>query len=228
MEPNDARLERWPAILLSLLFFLPLVAHADEILYPDFYVGKVPYRNGDGYLAIAQDRLVPVRIRVESVDAGENDPHNGTSVHADGFERAWLVRGKNLRQGPIDRAVPDTVDLQPGKTRTPIALGTQHYELSYRCANAQCTLVLSHGGLAQDLASIPADLRGGYIVLGEEAGDHHVLFAGDLDRDGRLDLIANHTKRIEDWHPTLWLSSAAKPGQLVGRAADLVGEVGGC
>lgn len=29
MEANDYRLERWLAILLSLLFFLPFVARAD-------------------------------------------------------------------------------------------------------------------------------------------------------------------------------------------------------
>jgi hypothetical protein len=50
----------------------------------------------------------------------------------------------------------------------------------------------------------------------------HLLWAGDLDRDGKLDLIANLTWHYNVSHLVLFLSSHAKPGALVGVAAELV------
>lgn len=203
MEENDYRLERWLAILLSLLFFLPFVARADEIVFTDLYTDEIPYKEGDSYLAIAKDRLVPVKIHVEPTEEPSGDTHHGTFVQAPGFDEVWLVRGKKLRSGPIVRAVPDALKLFPNRTTSAIALGAARYELSYRCAAKQCTLVLSSDGKAQDLTVNFADIS----------------FAGDLDRDGRLDLIVN---------ATLWLSTAARNGQLVGPAAQLAAAPGGC
>jgi hypothetical protein len=43
-----------------------------------------------------------------------------------------------------------------------------------------------------------------------------LVWAGDLDGDGKADLLVNFTSFW--WHTTLFLSSLAKPGALVGRA----------
>lgn len=48
---------------------------------------------------------------------------------------------------------------------------------------------------------------------------YFIEWAGDLDRDGRLDLVVNLSRKYS-WHPyRLLLSSAAGPGQLVADVA---------
>lgn len=53
-----------------------------------------------------------------------------------------------------------------------------------------------------------------------------LLWVGDLDRDGKLDLIADITYHYNVQHLVLYLSSYAKQGQLVGLAAEL--KTSGC
>lgn len=48
-------------------------------------------------------------------------------------------------------------------------------------------------------------------------GPEYLLWAGDLDGDGKIDLLMNFTDYY--WNTVLFLSSLAKPGELVGEAA---------
>tara|TARA_R110001592_G_scaffold57560_6_gene174909 strand:+ start:493 stop:1227 length:735 start_codon:yes stop_codon:yes gene_type:complete len=58
----------------------------------------------------------------------------------------------------------------------------------------------------------------------EFTGTHglRLLWAGDLDRDGRVDLLYNLSTWHMSWHLGLFLSSAAKEGDLVGLVAEWV------
>ncbi len=47
-----------------------------------------------------------------------------------------------------------------------------------------------------------------------------LLWAGDLDRDGQLDLILDRSTSEFSLEPSLYLSSAAKEGELVGLVAE--------
>lgn len=62
----------------------------------------------------------------------------------------------------------------------------------------------------------------------EGVGGHnaYLRWAGDLDRDGKLDLIYNLGKHHTQALLTLYLSSAAKPGELVGLVAQWDGYCG--
>lgn len=150
MESNDYRLERWLAILLSLLFFLPFVARADDIAFTGSFHGEdMPYADGE-------------------------------------------------------------------KTFT---LGGAEYEVSYRCGETECALVLASGEISQDLVTIEIVREGREVNTLDVV--HVIHFAGDVDHDGRLDLIADLSRHWNESRPTLWLSSAAKDGQLVGMTAEL-------
>ena len=48
-----------------------------------------------------------------------------------------------------------------------------------------------------------------------------ILWAGDIDRDGRLDLLIDMSNHYNVSAPTLFLSSHAGKGQLVARVASL-------
>jgi hypothetical protein len=215
MESNDYRLERWLAILLSLLFFLPFVARADDVAWTGSFHGEeMPYATGERFLALTEGGvLVPVTIDVEI----EEDPivdnpgeRTGKRVSVAGFEELFLVRGRNLHPGKVTPARPDFAELLIPVSKPVFVLGPREYQLSYRCLGEECTLVLASGELSQDLET----------VAGDDVA-HHVSFAGDLDHDGRLDLIVDLSRHYNESRPTLWLSSAAKEGQLVAMTAEL-------
>ena len=215
MESNDYRLERWLAIILSLLFFLPFVARADDVVFTGSYHGEeLPYAAGEPFLALTKSCvLVPVTIDVTI----EEDPivdnpgeRTGKRVSVAGFEELFLVRGKNLHPGKVRPAQPDFADLQIPASRPVFVLGAREYQLSYRCRGEECTLMLQSGEVSQDLETVE-----GHDVA------HYVSFAGDLDHDGRLDLIVDLSRHYNESRPTLWLSSAAREGQLVAMTAEL-------
>lgn len=51
-------------------------------------------------------------------------------------------------------------------------------------------------------------------------GAPHLIWAGDLDRDGKIDLLFDEADREFYSRYTLYLSSAAKDGELVGKVAE--------
>jgi hypothetical protein len=235
-EERTYRLERIIAAILFLLFFLPFVANADEVLFTDLFHGaEVKAKRGEHFLALvcdAKDRCVlqPVKIDVTAeydpiVDA--EDERTGKRVRVHGLESVYLLRSKRLSPGPVVSARPTATDLLPISKPQTITLGATKYVLHYRCGSApdpdgfvDCALVLESKGVSQVLASFPAfDEGGGINSLDVE---QYVVFAGDLDHDGKLDLLANISGHWNEWRPALFLSSAAKDGELVARVAEFV------
>ena len=117
-----------------------------------------------------------------------------------------------LRAGTI--ATADVVN-QSLTSNQPLAisLGSRRYEVVVRSMREDlfdARVILKHGDVEQVL----------YSVNGFADEPHfEIEWAGDLDRDGRLDLVVNlHYKY--SWHPhRLLLSSAASDTQLIGDVA---------
>lgn len=233
---NGYRLERWIAVILFLLFFLPFVANADEILFTDLFHGdEIKAKTGESWLALvcneSDDRwmLQPVKIQVTPefhpvIDA-ENE-RSGKRISAAGIEMAYLLRSNHLSAGPVTSARPAFTDLLPVSKPQTITLGSTKYVLHYRCTSqpdpdgyVDCMLVLDSGGVTQVLATFPAFDEGG--KLNSLDVEQYVVFAGDLDHDGKLDLLANISGHWNEWRPALYLSKAARDGELVGMTAEL-------
>lgn len=231
--PRSYRVERIIATLLFLLFFLPFVANAQELLFTDlFYGNEVKAKSGETYLALAGNVLRPVTVVVTNEFHPITDAEGeatGKRVRAIGIsddEGAYLLRGSRLTPGPVTCAVPCEADLLPIARPQTFTLGARKYVVRYHCASApdpdglvDCALVLEGDGMTQVLAKLPAvDDDGKLTTLDVE---QYVAFAGDLDHDGKLDLLANISGHWNEWHPALFLSSAAKEGEIVGLAAEM-------
>ena len=219
MESNDYRLERWLAVLLALLFFLPFVAKADDVAFANasYHGDEMPFQSGEEFLAFDDSHaLAPVRIRVTR----EHDPivdqerdNTGKHVALPGFaEYTLILRGKALHPGKVTIASPDSLEPEMDKKLT-IVLGGTKSHVFYRCTKTECAFMLETNGVAQQLFTIEKDM------LLEVR--HIINFAGDLDHDGRLDLVMNASRHWNEIRPTLFLSTSAKSGQLVGRVAEI-------
>jgi hypothetical protein len=101
-------------------------------------------------------------------------------------------------------------------------MGDAAYRLALRCAlpGASCRVELETGTHRQALLELAATRNeDGSLMLGDDASPA-LLFAGDIDRDGRLDLILDATDHYNLSRPTLYLSTQAADGELVHRVAE--------
>ncbi|HEX8172395.1 MAG TPA: hypothetical protein VF824_17810 [Thermoanaerobaculia bacterium] len=232
METNY-RLERWIALLLGLLFLLPFVARGDELLVTaPFHADEVRATSGAHFLALvcgddaSRCMLQPVAISATRFHDDDRDS-DGIDIRAAGVERnVFLLRGARLHPGMVFTAAPSPSHVAAG---APLKIAFDGIESTLRldCANkpdrdgvVDCTLIMQTGGTSQQLSAVRALSEAPEIVPGIE-----VHFAGDLDHDGRLDLIVDLSGVSWEWHPTLFLSSAARPGALAAKSAELVAAV---
>ena len=181
--------------MLQLLFGLLLAQ-------PQVWSDEVAHFPKTGWLALTDTALVPVKLRfipdpreprMLSVDTGDVDP-------------TLLVHGvPGLEPRAIANATFETLgDLHRGGSPVSMQLGQRRYMVSFDGPDVRL-----------------ADADGHRQVLWTQHIDdvfYVVTWAGDLDRDGKLDLLVNFNESSMS-HSVLFLSSRAKPGQLVGEAA---------
>ncbi|MCC7249334.1 MAG: hypothetical protein IT473_11995 [Lysobacter sp.] len=194
-------------------------------------------------------RLVRSRVRVAQVEdpivddtsEGNTGEDTGEEVSvpvsaAGGDTPLMLLRSGRVRSGPVRVATIEDrgADGLPGYT---FRLNGGESRLDTQCEprpapasddnrdvqHAVCRLILSIGGTRQTLLEMEATRSAGGALgswtLGHDAAPR-VLFAGDLDRDGGLDLIFDTSDHYNLMLPTLFLSSAAGAGQLLRRVSE--------
>lgn len=218
--------------MLSLAFAAALATAPALQLPGQFHGDETVARDGERWLALVADdagaRLRTVRVRVkpthDAVLDADDGPATGRiveSVAGPGAVVAY-VRGPGLRERAVTRAT--VTELPPvdrlGASR--LRLGNREYTLTTRCAPAatiadgyRCTIELAQGDRRQTLATMSGTReQDGSLLLGDEASPS-LLFAGDLDGDGALDLLYDVTDHYNVTAPTLFLSGAAGDGELV-------------
>lgn len=194
-----------------------------------FHGDEVPGRSGETWLALVVDggkaTLQPTTLKIEAVNdpVGDGpDEKTGRSVVAPGIAPRVLLRGiASLRAGDIAVAVADPQSVDAA-TPLPITFGGKTLNLAVRCSGMgdapACKVVLGDRVTEQVLFDTAARGESGAIELGEAVPS--VLFAGDLDRDGNVDLLIDTTDHYNLSRPTLFLSGAAKKGQHVAQVAQ--------
>lgn len=204
----------------------------------NFHGNEVDSLTGESWLALrvkeGQAALVPTRLRVEAVrDELLDAPGQATGKQVSSTVADALVflRGAGLRAGQVELA-RDVAGGHSGRPHHDLRLGATAYRIRTHCVPTgveqeqqrfSCELRLDSGVRRQVLARMD-----GYAetaakdrepVLGDDANPH-LIFAGDLDRDGRLDLVFDITDHYNVSRPTLFLSSQAGQGELVRQMAQ--------
>ena len=168
---------------------------------------------GSGWLGWTwkSNTLVPLTLVVRDRRTdGPSEPEVTVETTSDVTFAVRCVRG--FQAGTIRSA--DVVNhrlVSDGPLR--VALGDRRYEVRLRSARADlsdATVTLSDGQQTQVLYSADG-------VVDDPHFD--VEWAGDLDRDGRLDLVVNLSRKYSVHPHRLLLSSRAEKNQLVGEGA---------
>ncbi|WP_158549408.1 hypothetical protein [Lysobacter silvisoli] len=221
-----------PAALTPLLMAAALALQPPGQFHGDEPVG----RDGETWLAlrVADGRasLTQTRLRVEAVEdpiGDEPGERTGKRVasalepdpDAEGAQVVAYLRGGGLGAGPVSAARM----LQRGEAgHAPddrFEFAGAAYRIRSECSPdddgafaRSCTIRLVAPGTEQVLAHMPGLREQGVLRLGDDASPT-LIFAGDLDRDGKLDLIFDLTDHYNVSRPTLLLSSQAREGELL-------------
>lgn len=120
--------------------------------------------------------------------------------------------------------VTQEIDLGGDKREADVSLGSRRYRIrldSKEPNHCDAVVTLSQDGLRQRLfdAARPGTTNDPALVLSCDEPHFTVHWAGDLDHDGRLDLLVTFSPKYS-YHPRqLLLSSGARSGELVAEVA---------
>ncbi len=235
------------AVILSLFASLVWAAPAREPLRSQilflraFHGSEITVKSGESWLALIQDEsgkseLKPVSLRVEAVadeiagDKGGRKTGKRTSLDGVQGEVIFLLKdAPGVKPGPAETLFIRQV-LAPNR---PVKLSLPSggaYEVVLSCSapvtkdpveRGAGKLILRQGTASQVLATYSVAYVGGeYDSLG--SGAHaEILWAGDINGDGRLDLLLDLTTEYYVFKATLFLSVAPERGELVKRTAVL-------
>ncbi len=205
------RVTRPALVVLIVLAFALTVSAVDHepfdlLLTSSYHGDEITAGDGEVYLAVVRDgdgwKMVPSAIRVATVEDPIVDAPGemtGSEVWIDGAEPLFLVRGA-LAPGPVETLEWKDQSLFGSPSFEWTLTNGKRYWLSVDCpgpaevsqeARARgefpaawrklCALRLSQNSSVQKLADLPVNR-----LHDSGAG---LLWAGDLDGDGRLDLL---------------------------------------
>jgi hypothetical protein len=168
---------------------------------------------GSGWLgwSSTSGSLHPVRVIVRNRPK-DNDSDDDVTVERIP-EVTYAVRCvSQLRAAQIETSTLATDSLEPNRP-VQISLGRRRYELRLQSSRddlSDARVILTDGARSQVL----------YSVDGFADEPHFDIdWAGDLDRDGRLDLVVNLSRKYSHHPYRLLLSTKASAADIVGEAA---------
>lgn len=215
-----------------------LLAAAIALQPPGQFHGDEPVaRDGETWLALRASAdaasLSSTRLRVQAVEdplvdeAGQTSGRRVSSAlepdpDAEGAQVVAYLRGSGLAAGKVTTARIPERGYDGTLPTYRIEFAGRDYRIRTQCPPmrgdppvARCAVLLADaGGVEQALMQADARRENDIVLLGDDATPK-LLFAGDLDRDGKLDLIFDITDHYNVSRPTLFLSSRARDGELL-------------
>jgi hypothetical protein len=197
----------------------------------DFHGDEVHARSGQRWLGLyvsnSGSKLVDVPVtvsRVPDILALDDTDRKGKRIQTPGHSKPlFLVRGcPRLKAGDVttvlgaETALTDRSDmtLRLGSDAYRLWVSTPSHSESGAIENTDVRLLLSMSGTQQEIYSLRNS-----TYLNEPSWS--VLWAGDLDGDGRLDLYLSLGAHYNEVVRLLLLSTDRSPGRLVCEAARL-------
>jgi hypothetical protein len=187
--------------------------------YPEKEVAQLAKQSWQGLFL---DGATAPRVATITLDLGDRGPgcppeDMVVEVRSSPAGAQYAVTSRAVRAGAVTTVRRDyPAELSSNESReVMLALGNRRYVLrreGVREDLADARIVLTEGGATQVLFERP-----------EFADEPHFTlhWAGDLDRDGRLDLIVTLSHKYSVFPTRLLISSSAQGNALVGVAARL-------
>ena len=182
-----------------------------------YHGGEAPLRPGSGWLALdvvdGLWHLLPATLQGEQAFDDVLGDNTGVRIRATPAHAFLYLRLPGLVAGKVDtpdlrfKNNPRTVD---DTTAIPLVFKGHAWRLDV----VRHELFLGNGETRMSLGRIASPSDEG---VDPDSG-LALLWAGDLDRDGRLDLVFEGSDK-NSGEVCVWLSSRATGGQLVGQAA---------
>ena len=209
-------------LLLALASGAPAQTAGVVVLGSDvadgFYAQTPPFAASAVWLGLYVERegarLRAVEIEWSSIERDDYTEHR-MSTDPDG---PYVLFGNvaELSAGPVEtvRRRAGTLSLREPVAELELVLGDRRYVIRRTGSDpmgCDSRVALSDGSVTQEV----------YTPEAEACGEAHfaVHWAGDLDRDGRLDFVATFSPKYSSHPRQLFLSSAAGPGELVAEVA---------
>lgn len=220
---------------------LPVLLTAAFSIQPPgaFHAGEVVVRNDElwlalqvrgGTAALVATPLIVHAVEDQMLDApGERSGIEVTSADPDGV--VAFVRGGALHAGGVDVAQwTEQPDVHSASQPYLISFRGVSYRIERSCdpkpighrdgqAQYACSVLLRSQSSSHVLARMIGYREPGIDAMGYgDDGKQQLLFAGDLDRDGNLDLIFDTSDHYNQSRPTLFLSTQGLDGAPLGEA----------
>jgi len=209
------------------------------VMAGEWHGQEVQAQDGETWLALVHDPhdqwgllrvnidLVPVHDEI--LDRPGKKTGSKVTIPAVDAESLVLINDlSGLQPGPVPAADIGTGEIRPGRPAVIRFAGTT-YAVAVACPDdyagedhGDCPLVLTDGATRQELQHYSVHRPGSAEVSFDGDGIPWILWAGDLDHDGRLDLLIDLTTHYNRSAPTLLLSSEAQKGELARPVAAFV------
>jgi hypothetical protein len=213
-----------------------------QILLPGtFHGNEVVAQTGEEWLAMVPfDRgytLVETRVRIDLVRDELQDNDNQTtgkrvSVDIDKKKSLFLLRGiSSVKPGEIETIAAKTIPLEINKSIQLRLKSKRTYKLSVVCEETtpltvdnfkECSLILTIGSKSQRIMTFTVYYPPNNKPIFASDAHPSLLWAGDIDRDGALDLLLDLSNHYNISNPTLFLSSDAQNNDLVIKKTEFI------
>jgi hypothetical protein len=208
-----------------------------QVIEPgEFHGEEVSAQSGEKWLGLhltddENSLLLNYRLTVNAVNdllVDEVEQASGKKVSVDlPLAPLFLIKGvKNVRPGPATTVFNDggRLNFLDESSAITLKLGADPYVL--RVAGSEDTAKCPSQSLPRNarLVLVNGESRQILYTLQDCGNDPSwiLLWAGDLDRDGKLDLYVSVTQHYNVSERKLFLSSQANEGQLVKEVAEFV------
>lgn len=217
------------------LLFAPCFAAQQLVMLGTFHGSEMSAKNGEDWIAITDKQKKAVKLKVSTVTDSvidEGKQKTGKMVSIPSGDAIFLVRDiPNVDSGPCITVLKKETQLWK-KPATKLTLGKRNYIIDLKLkvgkrtkkddtyTPAHCSVVVSDGSVSEIILDkdCVAELEG------LEAP--RLLWAGDIDKDGQLDLLMDGTTESNVATFMLFLSSKSGKGKLMNKAAEFT--ITGC